>query len=148
MLGRAGFEKAEPSGVPALIRELCVDTRVKILGYLPPPLLTALFQGAAAFAYPSLEEGFGLPILQAFRLGVPVVTSNGAAVQEVAGAGARFADSRDPRSISQQLMAVLADPNEAHHLAYAGYLQAKQFTWEATARRTAEVYRDAEQMSG
>jgi glycosyltransferase involved in cell wall biosynthesis len=102
-----------------------------------------LFQGAAAFAYPSRAEGFGLPILQAFTLGVPVVTSPLPALQEIAGQAAHFADPEDPRSLCHELMEVLADPNESHRLAYAGYLRAKIFTWEKTAKLTREAYQTA-----
>jgi len=139
----AGFEKVEQTRIPALVEELGIKLRVKILGYLPQRQLTALFQGAAVFAYPSLAEGFGLPILQAFALGVPVVTSQSGALTEVAGPGARFADPRDPRSISHELMIALTDPTESHRMAYAGYLQAKRFNWEATAHKTLDVYRAA-----
>lgn len=142
----AGFELAEQTRVPSLIAELGVKARVKIFGYLPQPQLAALFQGAAAFAYPSLAEGFGLPILQAFAFGVPVVTSNSGAVVEVAGSGARLADPHDPRSISHELLIALTDPSETHRLAYAGYLQTKRFTWEATAHKTLEAYRTAMDM--
>lgn len=136
----AGFERSERSAVPALIGELGLKSRVKIFGYLPADRLTALFQGAAAFAYPSLAEGFGLPILHAFALGVPVVTSRAGAVAEVAGPGARLADPHDPRSIGHELMAAVSDPAEAHRLAYAGYMQNKQFSWARTARLTLDAY--------
>lgn len=140
MLVLAGFEQVERSSVPTLVRDLEVSGRVKILGYLPDRMLTALFQGAAVFAYPSSSEGFGLPVLQAFGLGVPVVTSDRGAMPEVAGSAARLVDPGDPRDLSQALMTVLADSAEAHRLAYAGYLQAKKFSWEITAKRTQEAY--------
>jgi glycosyltransferase involved in cell wall biosynthesis len=143
MLVLAGFEQVERSSVPGLARDLDVAARIRIFGYLEPRLLTALFQGAAVFAYPSSSEGFGLPVLQAFGLGVPVVTSRTGAMPEVAGDAARLADPGDPRSLSQALMAVLSDSAEAHRLAYAGYLQAKRFSWETTAQRTLEAYRAA-----
>ncbi|MBN1595778.1 glycosyltransferase family 4 protein [candidate division FCPU426 bacterium] len=140
MLVLAGFEKAGSSSVPGLIKRLGIRNRVRVLDYIPERELTALFQGAAAFVYPTRMEGFGLPILQAFHLGIPVVTSRVGSIPEVAGSAVRFADPDDPRSISQEILAVLIDSNEAHRLALTGYLQAKQFTWEKTAQETLAGY--------
>ncbi|MCK5241057.1 glycosyltransferase family 4 protein [bacterium] len=139
----AGFERAERSVVPTLIKHLGIKDRIKILDYIPDRDLTALFQGAAAFVYPTRVEGFGLPILQAFYLGVPVVTSRVGSVPEVAGKAVRFADPDDPRSISQEILAILIDSNEAHRLTLNGYLQVKQFSWETTAAETLEIYMTA-----
>ncbi len=139
----AGFEKTEHSHVPDLIREWNLSSRVRIFGYLPTKQLAALFKGAAVFAYPSLEEGFGLPVVQAFLQGIPVVTTQTASLSEVAGQAARFADPLDPRSICRELMTVLTDPSEAHRLAMAGYMQAKRFSWDQTATKTMNAYRQA-----
>jgi len=137
----AGFEKLGHSRIPELVASLGLSRRVRIFDYLPVEQLTALFQGASAFIYPTRAEGFGLPILQAFHLGVPVVTSGIASVREVAGDAARFADPLDPVGLSREIMAILVDPSESHRLAYAGYLQSKRFNWEITARRTLAAYR-------
>lgn len=143
MLVLAGFEQEQTTSIPGLVRDLGLEPRVRRFGYLPERRLTALLQGAAVFVYPTLAEGFGLPLLLAFGLGVPVVTSRMGAVPEVAGEAARYADPRDPRSIDREIVAVLTDSNEAHRLAYAGYLQAKKFDWNETARRTAVAYHQA-----
>ncbi|MCD4812893.1 glycosyltransferase family 4 protein [bacterium] len=140
MLVLTGFEKHEKSLVPNLIKQFGMHNRIKILGYISEKELTALFQAAAAFVYPSKMEGFGLPILQAFRLGVPVITTNAGSIPEVAGNAVRLVEPDDPRSICQAILTVLIDSNEAHRLALTGYLQAKKFTWEKTAQSTLEVY--------
>lgn len=140
MLVLAGFEKYHRSIVPALSYNLHLQDRLRILGYIPEELLTALFQGASAFAYPTRDEGFGLPILQAFQLGVPVITSRVGAIPEVAANAVRYADPEDPCSISEEILSIIVDSNEAHRMALAGYLQAKRFTWEATAQKTLHNY--------
>ncbi|NTV52621.1 MAG: glycosyltransferase family 4 protein [Candidatus Firestonebacteria bacterium] len=139
----AGFEKLKYSEVPQIIREWNLETRVKIFGYLEERQLAALFQGAAVFAYPSLEEGFGLPLLQAFLHGIPVITTRNGSLAEVAGEGARFVDPLDLRAMSREMMTLLTDTTESHRLALAGYMQAKKFSWENTARQTADAYRQA-----
>jgi len=136
----AGFEKAHRTEVPELIAHLGLKDRVKVLGFVPEYELTVLYQNAAAFVYPTRDEGFGLPILQAFSLGVPVLTSRVGAIPEVAGNAVRFANPEDPQSIAQELMTLIIDSGEAHRLALAGYLQAKHFSWEKTARETLGAY--------
>jgi glycosyltransferase involved in cell wall biosynthesis len=139
----AGFEKTEYSDVPQIIREWGLESRVKIFGYLEESQLAALFQGAGVFAYPSLEEGFGLPVLQAFLHGIPVITTRNGSLAEVAGDAARFVDPLDLRALSREMMTLLTDTNVSHHTALAGYMQAKKFSWEKTARQTAEAYKQA-----
>ena len=141
LLVLAGFEKTQYSEVPAIIREWNLESRVKILGYLEETQLAALFQGAGVFAYPSVEEGFGLPVLQAFLHGIPVVTTRNGSLAEVAGEAARFVDPQDLRAMSREIMILLTDTTESHRTALAGYMQAKKFSWEKTASQTADAYR-------
>lgn len=143
MLVLAGFEKAENSRVPALVNQLGLQDRLRILGYIPEKMLTALFQGASLFAYPTRAEGFGLPLLQAFHLGVPVLTSKVGSIPELAANAVRYANPDDPRSICAETLKILTDPNEAHRMALAGYLQAKHYTWELTAQKTLANYMEA-----
>lgn len=136
-----GFEHYEKSSIPGLIVHQGLKDRVRIMDYLPEEELTAVFQAAAAFVYPTRSEGFGLPLLQAFNLGVPVVTTTAGSIPEVAGKAARFCDPENPQSITHELLSILIDSNEAHRLALAGYMQAKKFTWEQTAQRTLDIYK-------
>lgn len=146
LLVLAGFEMPDRSPIPGLVRELDLTQRVRFLGYLPVRQLTAVFQGATVFVYPTREEGFGLPLLQAFNLGIPVITSRRGAIPEVAGDAACYVDPDDPRDISRGIVKLLADPDEAERLAFAGYEQSKLFSWQATAQKTLEVYLQALQM--
>lgn len=139
----AGFERPGQSAIPGLIRGLGLQDRVRIFGYLPDDDLASLFQGAAAFLYPSRMEGFGLPVLQAFLLGAVVVTSRSGSIPEVAGEAALYADPEDPHQISECLMRVLSDPYEAHALALAGYQRAQKFSWNRTAALTLDAYQEA-----
>lgn len=103
--------------------------------------LDALYRGASLFVYPSLYEGFGLPILEAMARGVPTVTSNVSSMPEVAGDAALQVDPRSVEGIASAIELLLSDLGEAERLARAGLARSEAFTWERTAERTLEIYR-------
>ena len=105
--------------------------------------LDALYRRAAAFVYPSLYEGFGLPVLDAMSRGVPVVTSNTSSLAELAGDRAILVDPTDVAEIAEGLARVLTDPAAAADLVARALPHAAAFTWEATARATLEAYEAA-----
>lgn len=109
----------------------------RALGYVADAELSWLYRRAAALVYPSLYEGFGLPILEAMSVGTPVVTADRGAMAEVAGDAACLADPRDPAALAAAFERCLAD---ADALADRGRERAAEFTWERAARRTREVY--------
>ncbi len=124
-------------------RELAIDDDVRLLGWVSDPELEALYSVAACFVFPSLYEGFGMPVLEAMSRGVPVACSNRSSLREVAGDAALLFDPDSARSIADAIERLLADPQEAKRLRAAGREQASRFTWQATARATLASYERA-----
>jgi glycosyltransferase involved in cell wall biosynthesis len=129
VVGDAGWGDVEPGG-----------DGVRRVGRVPDEALARLYRGSRCLAYPSLEEGFGLPIVEAMASGTPVVTSRGGATEEVAGGAAVLVDPLDVASIATGIEDASARRDE---LVRAGLERARAFDWAETARRTAEVYREA-----
>src|SRR5690349_8180688 len=114
--------------------------RIHFTGYLPDADVAALMQNASAFAFPSLYEGFGLPLLDAQNAGVPVVCSSAGALPEVAGDGAVIFDPLSVDDMANALKRVLLDVDLRDRLITRGYENAKKFSWDATARQTLGIY--------
>jgi glycosyltransferase involved in cell wall biosynthesis len=136
LAGAPGWETAETFSQVALHAQL-----VKTLGYVPDEDLAALYRGAEVFCYPSLYEGFGIPVLEALRSGTAVLTSGRSSMPEVAGEAAMYIDPYDTADIARGLSELLADSSLRHTLAQRGLRRAESFTWEKTARRVLEVLR-------
>lgn len=120
-----------------------VGKRVVLTGYVSEADKRALLAGADALAYPSLYEGFGFPVLEAFAAGVPVLTADASSLPEVAGDAALLVDPHEPPAIAAALERLLGDEGLRDGLRRAGAERVRSFTWEATALRTAEVLRAA-----
>jgi glycosyltransferase involved in cell wall biosynthesis len=133
-----------PTPYEAVLREraetLGVAGDVRWLGWVSSAELEGLYALAALFVFPSLYEGFGLPVLEAMRRGVPVACSDRSSLPEVAGDAALLFDPQDPRAITAAIERLLTDRAEAGRLRSAGREQAARFTWAATARATAGSY--------
>lgn len=119
-----------------------VADRVRVLGFVPTDDLDAIYAGASAFCYPSLLEGFGLPVLEAMAHGAPVVTSAGTATAEAAGDAGLLVDPLDVGAITSALATVLEDEAVADRLRAAGPQRCESFTWEQTAAATIDAYRE------
>ena len=113
---------------------------VRFLGYVPREDLAALYGLARLCVYPSLYEGFGLPVAEAMACGCPVVTSNVSSLPEVAGDAAVLVDPRSVEDITEGVAALWADAARRRELAARGQARARCFTWERAARETAAVY--------
>jgi alpha-1,3-rhamnosyl/mannosyltransferase len=111
------------------------------LGHVATDDLVALYSAATVFAYPSLAEGFGLPVVEAMACGAPVLTSNVSSLPEVAGDAARLVDPQDADAIRDTLRNLLEDPEARSDLRRRGFERAATFSWERTARETLELYR-------
>lgn len=117
--------------------------RVRRTGYLDRPALHALYAGARALVLPSLDEGFGLPALEAMTVGVPVVASNRGALPEVVGDAALQVEPTDAGALADALERVLSDDALAGRCVARGLRRARTFTWRASARTLREAYRKA-----
>ncbi|WP_266081612.1 glycosyltransferase family 4 protein [Haladaptatus caseinilyticus] len=115
---------------------------VHALGFVSDPELTWLYRNAATLAYPSLYEGFGLPIVEAMHVGTPVITSDRGAMAEIAGDAALLADPNDPEEIAKCIERVVNSDTFSTELARQGRSRAAEFTWERTARDTIAAYRE------
>ncbi|HLT70170.1 MAG TPA: glycosyltransferase family 1 protein [Acidimicrobiales bacterium] len=117
--------------------------RVRLTGFVPEADLAPLYRGASVMCYPSLWEGYGLPVAEAMGAGAPVVTSAGTATEELVEGGAGLAvDPTDVDAIAGALAAVLDDDDLADRLRAAGRARAAERTWEVTAARTVAAYRE------
>lgn len=120
--------------------EIPADVDSRFVGFVAPADLRALYALATVFAYPSLQEGFGMPVLEAMAQGTPVVTSCGTSTEEAAGGAAVLVDPHDPDSIAAGLTQALGASTV---YAERGRERAAAATWELTAQLTAAAYRDA-----
>ncbi|HKI34244.1 MAG TPA: glycosyltransferase family 1 protein [Gemmataceae bacterium] len=125
-----------------LAEELGVQEAVVFTGFASHEDLNALYCGAAVFAFPSLAEGYGLPVLEAMACGTPVVASNASAVPEAVGAAGVVADARNPEAFAAALARMLEDDDLRAQSAKRGLARAAEFSWETTAAGTLGVYRE------
>ncbi|MBI5642821.1 MAG: glycosyltransferase family 4 protein [Deltaproteobacteria bacterium] len=130
------YERLEKS-----VNESGVKGDIIFTGYVPDEDLPAMYTLADLFAYPSLYEGFGLPPLEAFACGCPVIASNCSSIPEVVGDAGLLVDPLDIDGLSNAIHRVLGDDSERERLRDAGFKRARQFSWERTARETLETYR-------
>ncbi len=116
---------------------------VNALGYVSSEKLAELYSGALALVYPSIYEGFGIPILEAFNCGCPVVTSNLSSMPEVGGKAAIYADPLSISDIAEKIDYVLdLSSSKRKELIEKGFSQAQKFSWENTAKETIKVYEE------
>jgi glycosyltransferase involved in cell wall biosynthesis len=115
---------------------------IQILGYVSDPQLEVLYRRASILAFPSLDEGFGMPVLDAMARGVPVLTSNVSAMPEVAGDAALLVDPTDVQSITDGLCRLSTNSDLRETLIGAGLERAKEFTWEKSVDATWKVYEE------
>ncbi|MCA9976813.1 MAG: glycosyltransferase family 4 protein, partial [Anaerolineales bacterium] len=118
-----------------------VNGRVRFIGFVDDDDLPALYSGASLFAFPSLYEGFGLPLLDAMGCGVPVLTSNASSLPEVAGEAAVQLSPHDETAWTATMRSLLQDPAQRTRLVAAGFRQARQFTWQKSAQQLLQIYK-------
>ena len=134
MLAAAGLDAVIAGGTRGYMRDDSPAT-ARRLGYVPETDLPALYAGAAAFALPSLYEGFGLPCLEAMAAGTPVVTTTRGALPETCADAALYADPNDPAAFAAACIEAATDPATRSRLSAAGRTRSAAFTWDRTAKR-------------
>ncbi len=132
----------------ARVDALGLGERVRFLGYVPDADLPALYGGAFCFCFPSLFEGFGLPILEAQQQGVPVMTANNSAIPEVAGDAALLVDPLDVDAIAEAMLRLSQNEALRQELIAKGHENVKRFSWEKAARETLAVLERAARNGG
>ncbi|MGQ9466499.1 MAG: glycosyltransferase family 4 protein [Anaerolineae bacterium] len=140
LVGARGWYDDE---VFATVERLGLSSRVHFPGYVPNDELPLWYNAARVFAYPSLYEGFGLPVLEAQACGTPVLTSSVSALPEAAGNGALRVDPYDVEAIAEGLRSLLTDETLREVLRRRGLEHAAQFSWPRTAAETVTVYQEA-----
>jgi glycosyltransferase involved in cell wall biosynthesis len=136
-----GYETPHEDELRAQAVELGVEHDVLFLGWLSPADMEGMYAACSAFVFPSLYEGFGLPVLEAMSRGVPVACSDRGSLAEVSGDAALHFDPEDPRAIAAAVERLLTDRALADRLRTAGREQAARYTWERAASGTLESYR-------
>jgi len=135
--GKAGWRSA---AIFERLSRLEQQHLIQYLGFVDDRDLPALYQAATTFIYPSLYEGFGLPVLEAMASGTPVVTSSTSSLPEVAGEAAILINPCETEQIAQAIRQLLAKPELRNELQHKGLLQARSLTWDKTAVETLKVY--------
>jgi len=130
------------SEILAQINRSSLRDRVRWIGYVPPEVLPCLYSRSLAFAFVTLYEGFGLPVLEAMACGTPVVASTSGSLPEVAGDAALLVDPQDARQIEEAFLRLLEDVGFRESLREKGIERAKHFTWQRAAQETLAYYTD------
>jgi len=139
LVGSAGY------GAPEIMARIAASPareRIRVRGYVPSAELDVWYRRASIFAFPSLDEGFGMPVLDAMAAGTPVIASNRSAVAEVAGDAAWMVNPEDTADLAAALAELTRDAQRRADLSGRGLLRAAQFTWEDAVAKTWAVYRD------
>ena len=138
----AGGNGHGSEAIHQFIRREPPGSHVTVLGHVPRERLLRLYQAATVLLFPSFEEGFGLPLLEAMAHGLPVVAAKASSLPEVGGDAALYADPHDPREIAAQVDRVVEDAALRERMIVLGLARAREFTWRRTAERTLAVYEE------
>lgn len=141
----AGWEDPRYPEARQRATALGMGEQVRFIGSVPGPALPGLYRAATCFVFPSLYEGFGLPVLEALASGLPVACSATSSLPEVTGQAALLFDPTRPDAIARALERLLTEPTLRATLAAAGLAQASAYTWQRTAAETIAVYRQMTQ---
>jgi glycosyltransferase involved in cell wall biosynthesis len=135
-----GKSEWQGSDIGASIARLALSARVKSIGYVSDDDLPAIYRGADLFVYPSLYEGFGLPVLEAMACGTPVVASKVSAIPETAGEAAWMVDPRSVDELAAAVEELCVNAEQRARWRLRGLERSRAFTWDRTARQTLELF--------
>lgn len=121
-----------------------IDTQnahIKILGYIPEEDMVALHAGSYCLVYPSLYEGFGLPLVKAMAVGIPIITSNNSSLKEIASQGAILVNPKLTNSINNAIKKITNNPKRYKELSQESFKKGQRFSWQKTAKDTLDIYK-------
>ena len=124
------------------IRHEGLGSRVQVRGYVTAEDLRILYQAASVMLFPSFEEGFGLPVLEAMANGLPVVASETSSLPEVGGEAALYVDPHDTRDIADNVRRAVEDSELRERMIQQGLARAREFSWQRVAEQTLQVYHE------
>ncbi|MEO0115281.1 MAG: glycosyltransferase family 1 protein [candidate division WOR-3 bacterium] len=139
IIGKKGWRYYE---IFSLIRELKLNERVKVMGYVPQDKLPFFYNGAEIYIHPSWYEGFGLPVLEAMASGTPIIASNSSSLPEVGGEAALYFNPASIEELVFKINMLLSNDELKNDLKKKGIERAQQFTWEKTALETLKILKD------
>jgi glycosyltransferase involved in cell wall biosynthesis len=137
LVGRYGWMYDQ---VLAQIADLALESMVQLVGYVPQEDLPLVYNLSSLFVYPTIYEGFGLPVLEAMACGVPVITSDVSALPEIVGEDGKLVPVNDVEALTKAMVLGLSDMDLRQKLINNGLLRAAKFSWERTAQLTLQVY--------
>jgi glycosyltransferase involved in cell wall biosynthesis len=129
-------------GVEDVLKRARLASGVRFVGLVPDADLPHLYSGAACFVYPSLFEGFGLPLIEAMSCGTPVVSSDRTALPELVETAGLLVDPESVDALAGAMARMLGDPDLARELGRRGLERSRQYSWAETARRTLAIYHE------
>lgn len=132
-----------PKDVVDAIARTTARDRIELTGYVEDRRLVGLYRSASVVAYPSVLEGFGFPVVEAFASGTPVVATRSGSIPEIAGEAGLLVAPKSPDELAEALLAVLRDSSLTARLVSAGHERVSRYRWSETARQTLAVYREA-----
>jgi glycosyltransferase involved in cell wall biosynthesis len=138
----AGGDGHGSEAIHSYIRSWDLGSRVRALGHVPAADLPTLYQAANVLLFPSLEEGFGLPVLEAMASGLPVVASQTSSLPEVGGDAALYVNPHDSRDMAMKVRSVVEDEELRTDIIQKGLARAREFTWQRSAEATLRIYEE------
>lgn len=138
--GNGKIHSDDTENILQQVRDLQLQDHVIMPGYLPDEMLSVVYQQATCYVFPSINEGFGIPILEAFQFGIPVMVANNTCLPEVGADAVISFNPYNPQEIAQQINQLVSDASLRQTLIEKGYKRLQDYSWEKTALKLIEVF--------